>query len=55
MSDPMAITGLPEPQRRHPRRRHAGVAALDGEAVLLEDAGQVLRGLDLLERRLGDS
>ncbi len=40
---------------RGPRRRDAGDAALDGEAVLLEDAGQVLRRLDLLETELAEA
>ena len=29
MSEPSAITGLPDPQRRHERRRNAGDAFLD--------------------------
>ena len=55
MSEPSAMTGLPEPQRRHPRGRNAGDAALDLEAVLLEDAGQVLGRLELLEAELAEA
>ena len=55
MSEPSAMTGLPDPQLRDPRRRNAGDAALDREAVLLEDAGQVLRRLDLLEAELAEA
>src|SRR5262249_10250822 len=38
--------------RRLPRGRNAADAALDAEAVLLEDGGDVLRGLELLEAEL---
>ena len=53
MSEPSAITGSPLPQRRPPRRRHAGDACLDGEAVLLQQLRQVALRLELLERELG--
>ena len=51
-SEPSAITGLPDPQRAIHAVGNAGDAALDGEAVLLEDAGQVALGLELLEAEL---
>src|SRR6185369_1398312 len=40
---------------REPSGRNAGVAALDREAVLLEDAGQILRRLDFLESELAEA
>src|SRR5262245_51303570 len=39
--------------RRDPRRRHAGVCALDPEAVLLEDVSEIPRSLGFLEAELG--
>ena len=47
--------GLPGAPRRHPRRRNAGDAALDFEALLLENAGEVLRSLVLLESELAEA
>src|SRR6266446_764794 len=41
--------GLARSPRRGPRGRDACVRALQLEAVLLEDAGQILRRLELLE------
>ena len=41
--------------RRHPRGGNAGDAALDLEAFLLENAGEVLRGLELLEPELAEA
>src|SRR5712692_712596 len=38
--------------RRHPGRGDFGNAALDAEAVLLENAGNVSRGLEFLEAEL---
>ena len=55
MSEPSAITGLPDPQRAVHAVGMPGDAALDGEAVLLEDAGQVLRRLDFLEAELAEA
>ena len=55
MSEPSAITGLPDPQRGHPGGRNARRAALDREAVLLEDAGQIARRLDFLEAELAEA
>ena len=49
------MTGLPDPQRRHERRRDAGDALLDREAVLLQDVDQVAVGLDLLEAQLAEA
>ena len=54
-SEPSAITGEPEPQRATHIVGNAGVAALDGEAFLLEDARQVLAGLELLEAEFGEA
>ena len=55
MSEPSAITGLPDPQSRRPRGRNAGDAALNREAFLLEDAGQVALRLELLEAELAEA
>ena len=55
MSEPSAITGLPLP---HVAIQAVGMpddAAGDREAVLLENAGEVLRGLDLLEAELAEA
>jgi hypothetical protein len=41
--------------RCHPRRRDAGEVVLDGEPVLLEDVGEVLRRLVLLEAELAEA
>ena len=54
-SEPSAITGLPEPHVAVHAGRNAGDAALDREAVLLEDAGEVLRRLELLEAELAEA
>ena len=40
---------------RHPRGRNAGEVLLNREAVLLEDAGEVLRRLELLEPELAEA
>src|SRR5204863_643792 len=40
---------------RRPCRRNAGDAALNLEAVLLEDPGEVFRRLELLEAELGEA
>ena len=40
---------------RHPRGRNAGEVLLDREAVLLQDVGQVLRRLELLEAELAEA
>ena len=44
--------GLAAPPRRHPGRGDSGDASLDAEAVLLENAGNVARGLEFLEAEL---
>ena len=49
------MTGLPDPVLGHPRGRNAGDAGLDREAVLLEDAGEVLLGLEFLEAELAEA
>ena len=54
MSEPSEITGLPDAPLRDQRGGNAGDAALDLEAVLLEDAGEVLRRLDLLHAELAE-
>src|SRR6476646_1233914 len=41
--------------RRDPGRRNAGDAALDREAVLLQDARQVLRRFELLEAEFAEA
>ena len=55
MSEPSAITGLPDPHVADPRGRNAGHPSLDREAVLLEDAGEVLRRLEFLEAELAEA
>ena len=40
---------------RHPGRRNARDAAFDREAFLLEDLGQILRGLELLKPQLREA
>ena len=55
MSEPSAITGLPDPHVAIHAVGHAGDAAFDLEAVLLENAGQVLRRLELLEAELAEA
>ena len=55
MSEPSAITGLPVP---HVAIHAVGMPAtplLHREAVLLEDAGQVLRRLEFLEAELAEA
>ena len=52
MSEPSAITGLPDP---HVAMNAVGMPAIpscDAEAVLLQDVDQVAVGLDLLEPQL---
>ena len=44
--------GLAASPRRHPGRGDSGNAALDAEAVALENAGNVPRGLEFLEAEL---
>ena len=46
ISEPRAITGFPDPQRRHERSRHAGDALLHREAVLLQQVDQIAVRLD---------
>ncbi len=41
--------------RRHPRRRYSRDAVLDLEAILLQQIGQVLRRLELLEAELAEA
>ena len=55
MSEPSAITGLPAPQVATQAVGNAGDAALDLEAVLLEDAGEVARGLEFLKAELAET
>ena len=50
------MTGLPDPQRRHPRRRNAGEVLLRSvKPFFFEDAGQVLRRLEFLEAELAEA
>ena len=53
--EPSEITGLPDPQGRHPRGRNAGDAALDLEALFFQDAGEVFRGFELLEAQFAEA
>ena len=55
MSEPSAITGLPDP---HVAIHAVGIPAmpsLNREAVLFEDAGQVLRRLEFLKAQLAEA
>ena len=54
-SDPIAMTGFPLPQTRHPAGRHAGGVLLHGEAVPGQDLGAVALGLELLETQLAEA
>ena len=55
MSEPSAITGLPFAPGRHPRGRNPGDAALDLEAFLLQDSGEIFRRLEFLESELAET
>ena len=55
MSDPTAMTGLPDPPRGHPRGRNPGDALLDREAVVTQDLHNELGRLDLLESELTEA
>ena len=55
MSEPSAITGLPDPHFATHAVGMPADAALHGEAVLLELAGQVPRGLDFLHAELAEA
>ena len=55
ISEPSAITGFPCSPGRHERGGNAGDAALDLEAFLLENAGQVFRGFELLKAELAEA
>jgi hypothetical protein len=55
MSDPSAITGLPDPQRRHERRRHAGDLLLHRESVLSQQVDEVPMALELLKPQLPEA
>jgi len=55
MSDPSAITGLPESPRRHERSRDAGDTVLHAEPVCFMDRCEVLRRLEFLESRFGET
>jgi hypothetical protein len=46
---------LPRSPPRSPRGRDSGDPVLNGEAVLLEDVGEVLRGLEFLEAELAEA
>ena len=54
MSEPSEITGFPDPHVATNAGRNPGDVALHLESVLLENAGEVLHGLELLESRLAE-
>ena len=55
ISEPSAITGLPVAPGGHERRRNSGEVALDFEAFFLQNAGQILRGFELLEAQFAEA
>ena len=55
MSEPSAMHRLARSPGRHERRRNAGDAFLDREAVLLQDVDQVAVGLEFLEAELAEA
>ena len=55
MSLPSAITGPPEPHLATQPVGRPATFRSNGEAVLLEDVGDVLRGLEFLERELAEA